>query len=113
LAEKDAQTKIAKDAINAKIKANKDLADLRLSADIIRVFNESANQGRTGTEEPSATKQGDASPTDSTQARTGTEVFGVINENNANHWTCVRQVEAWQNFWNDYKNDVIEATGPE
>ena len=112
-AEKDAQTKIAKDAINAKIKASKELADLRLSADIVRVFNESANQGRTHTEDPTATKQGDASSTNSSQGVTGTALFDTINENNANHWATVKQVEDWQNFWNDYKNEVIEATGPE
>jgi hypothetical protein len=113
LAEKDAQTALAAKNRQERIKANEDLRNLKLSADIIRLFNESANQGRSDSKEPPATKQGDDGTSNPPKASTstGVDLFGVVDENNANHWSCVRKVDAWQTFWLDLV-DVYNQADP-
>ena len=105
LTEKEAQTKIAKDAINAKIKAEKQLADLKFGPDVIKLFNESSDQGRTRSKDPTPTVKGDADSSDSSQTVTGTVLFQTINENNANAWDCVDRLDNWIEFWADIKQN--------
>jgi hypothetical protein len=105
LTEKEAQTKIAKDATNAKIKASKELADLKLSNQLVQLFNESANQGRTRTEDTTGTVKGNDDSSNPTTGITGTVFFATINENNANAWDCVDRLDKWIEFWGDIKQN--------
>ncbi len=106
LREKDAQAAIAAKAIKARILASEELKRLNLSADAIRLFDESANQGRTDSEGASDAKPGDATAGSAPVSVTGTELFEAININNAAHWDCVRKVEQWIGFWKDYTANV-------
>lgn len=94
--------------IEEAIQHDKELATLRVSYNAIGLYNASkrtpsapapkavkGDDGKAGTADPSGTANGvrvnDGIPL--------TVVWKNVAQNDANHWKCVRQVEAWQGFY--------------
>ncbi len=87
-------------ALDERIKNDKELASLRISSNLVRLFNESKHDPQ-----PNSTS---AVTVDAQEApaSTGTTLFTTIASNDRNHWECIHQVEDWQNFWRDYEASV-------
>lgn len=96
-------------AVKEKISANEELKRVRLSLSLVQLWNES----KQASSQASAAVQGNDAKTSGAKAPT-TEVtlqdlFIVSAENDANHLKCVKQVEAWQSFWQDAQKAVEEV----
>jgi hypothetical protein len=102
---------------NERIKLAKELADVKLSAAAVQLFNDSTNPGHSAPE----AKQGNdevASRSEApavaekplTQELSMLDLLTTSTENNTNHWACVFQVESWQKFWLEYEESVKNAT---
>ena len=104
---KDATTLTVENArLNAEaIKNAKELRDVKLSLDAVRLFNASKSD-----DSPVAdTKPGNdeaPTPTKETPSVNLQDLLLVVNENDANHKACIKTVEAWQGFWQDYVKKV-------
>lgn len=87
------------------IKNAKELRDVRLSLDAVRLFNASKSDDSPATD----TKPGnDEAPTAAKEAPAVNlqDLLLVVNENDTNHKACIKTVEAWQGFWQDYVKKV-------
>lgn len=99
--------------IKEDIKKNEEIAKLRVSADSVRLFNKSKLDPATTTTDTIERNVGETNPSStSTNSQTEstvslTAIYEVSAENDKNHWKCVKQVEDWQGFWQDY---VIAVT---
>lgn len=92
------------------IKNAKELANVKLSLDAIRLFNAS----KQSTAEEANSSKAVSGNDDSTAAvakaleeksQSLADLLQVVNTNDANHLKCIKQVEEWQKFWPD-----VEAT---
>lgn len=87
------------------IKNAKELRDVKLSLDAVRLFNASKSDDSSVAE----TKSGnDEAPTTTKETPTVNlqDLLLVVNDNDANHLACIKTVETWQNFWQDYVKKV-------
>ena len=85
------------------IKNAKELRDVKLSLDAIRLFNDSKQD----TAQVSAPTIKDNAGNTTASSKATPEVslqdlLQVVNTNDANHLKCIQQVEEWQHFWTDY-----------
>jgi hypothetical protein len=88
------------------IKNAKELRDVKLSLDALRLFNASKQSTVEG-QAPTVAVSGNATGASTTQeAVTLQDMLLVVNENDANHLKCIDQVHAWQKFWKDYQISV-------
>lgn len=85
-------------AIKDKISANEELKHVRLSLNLVQLWNASKQQPEAAT--PTAV-QGNDGKTSTTEV-TLNQLFTVSAENDKNHLKCVKQVEEWQAFWQEY-----------
>lgn len=110
---RDANTLVT---VNAKlneenIKNAKELRDVKLSLNTIRLFNAS-KQSSSQEEKPATTVSGnDGTATSVAKAleeksQTLADLMLVVNENDANHLKCIATVTEWQNFWREYERIV-------
>lgn len=94
-----------------KIKNDQELKSLRISLHALQLFNATKVDPATTV---AGTKQGDDGKTaGTTTIETGgtyngitiplSEVFQQVAKNDEAHWKCVKVVEEWQHFWQDYK----------
>ena len=96
--------------LQEKIKNDKELDSLRISAHAVELFNESKRNPSIPTPQTIEGNDGKASTPSTSLA----VVFAKVAENDSNHWKCVAQVELWQSFWGDYEQAVLrtQARGP-
>lgn len=107
--------KDANDLIISNAKANeenirnaKELHDVKLSLDAVRLFNSSKQSS------PADTKPGNVAEAPTTQeAPVNTsnlqEMLLVVNYNDAEHLKCIKQVTQWQDWYVDVKAAVERA----
>lgn len=100
-------------AVKERIAANEELRKLKLSLDLIRLFNASKQPPGEHNEVVANTNPGNDGQATATQEVTGTELFTVIAENDANHLKCIATVEQWQKFWTGYVANVERARAQE
>lgn len=92
--------------ISQKIHENAELKRTIISAAARELFNESTqNRPDQSTTTPQA-NTGDASQTTSSHSTTLDVLLDISNQNNANHNTCIKAVEAWQSMWTQYEKDL-------
>jgi hypothetical protein len=126
--EQHAQTLLAK-ATAERIRNEKILATIKLPDSAVQLFNDS-----TGTSNVSPTTKpvdgndgqaGASTGTESTKPQvpstdnqvtpapivnyTLQDMLLIANENNKNHWNCIKQVEDWQRFWKDFNAAVVST----
>ena len=102
--------KINKD-IKERIRGDKTARGISLPSSIVGLFNESAGQGNTTTKtDPgNAGKAGstkDTGPLVTEDSYNLGDLLFTADENNKNHWKCIKQVEEWQSFWHDFEVGV-------
>lgn len=107
-------TKLLEEAIQNDIELN----TLRVSYNAISLFNKSKRDPSSPASQAVKGNAGKASTTvELSDPNTGfvgrtvplSEIFSLVAKNDANHWKCVKQVEAWQGFWSDYEGAVKRA----
>jgi hypothetical protein len=96
-------------AVKERIAANEELRKLKLSLDLIRLFNASKQPPGEHNEDVAATNSGNDGSATAAVEVTGTELFTVIAENDSNHLKCIKTVEQWQTFWKGYVANVERA----
>lgn len=96
-------------AIKERIAANAELHKLKLSLDLIRLFNASKQPPGEHDEVPATAVTGNDGKATTPVEVTGTDLFTVIAENDANHLKCIKTVEQWQSFWLRYVENVRNA----
>jgi hypothetical protein len=99
--------------LKGRIQANEELRKLKLSLDLIRLFNASKQPPGEYNQESAATVSGHDGQATATQEVTGTELFTVIAENDSNHLKCIAVVEKWQEFWKGYVANVEKVRAQE
>lgn len=105
--------------VQSKIAADEESKRVKLSNNLIQLWNASKSPADP---EVTTTKSGDAgkaSPDTEVVKTTGEVVEKTLNDlfrvsaaNDANHLTCIKQVNAWQVFWHDYEQGVNSARSP-
>jgi len=94
-----------------KIKRDKESRGIKLSDNVISLFNGSKQPDQTSTaptikaDDGKASTAKDVGPSNP-QPITLNDLLQVSNENDQNHYRCIEQVEEWQSFWTKYKNNV-------
>lgn len=96
--------------LTERIKLDKELKSLRLSLNAIKLFNESKRDPSTATSETIQRNDGETDSSTTTQSVPLSTVFQVVAENDSNHWKCIKQVEQWQRFWQDYESAVKQVS---
>lgn len=99
-------------SLNQRIQGNASFHSVNIPGAAVRLFNDSTAEPHhnvlTGTE---PTDAGQASPATASPVTSPdvdlTTLLQVSADNNIEHWKCVHQVEAWQNFWSDYKQKTL------
>ncbi len=94
-------------AITQRIRSDKELASIKLSANAIRLFNDGKAASNTGSKGTAAPKPGDASAGDKTLA----DLMVVVKINEKNQNTCVDALTAWQSWWGDFSLAVQKVGG--
>ena len=96
-------------AIKQRIQSDEAAKNIVVPTASVRVFNDSAAAGSDSTRAP-ATVSGDAgstsTPATSDEVFTLQDIEGTAEVNNANHWNCIKVVEAWQVFWKEFSDNV-------
>lgn len=87
------------------IKNAKELRDVKLSLDAIRLFNASKSDDSSVADTKPRNDEA-PTPTKETPSVNLQDLLLVVNENDANHKACIKTVEAWQGFWQDYVKKV-------
>lgn len=95
-------------AIQEKIAANEELKRVRLSLELVQLWNESKRDPNG--QDASTTKQGDDGKASGTP--TLEDLFRASAENDARHWACVKQVNEWIDFWTEY-SQAVRLINPE
>lgn len=95
-------------ALAARIKANKELAAVRLSAESVRLFNDSK---QSPSDQAAPAKPGDAGKASGTAEVTLTDLFLVSKVNDENHLKCVKNLTKWQSFYSDLEQTVKQIEG--
>lgn len=90
--------------LQERIKANEELKRVTLSAELISLWN--ASKRDPDSQESPDAKQGDDGGTSASKAVTLQDLYAVSAENDANHWSCIKQVHEWQTFWRKYSTAV-------
>ena len=96
------------DALLARIKANKELAAVRLSLESIRLFNESK---QSPSNQAAPAKPGDVGEASGAATATLQDLFVVSKINDENHLKCVKNLTKWQNFYSDLEQTVKQIEG--
>ena len=99
--------------IKEQVKTNEELRKLKLSLDLIRLFNASKQPPGEHNEVVANSNPGNDGKAAATQEVTGTELFTIIAENDANHLKCIATVEKWQEFWKGYVANVERVRAQE
>lgn len=95
-------------ALAERIKTNKELKSMRLSLELVQLWNQS-KQGSGNQVAPA--QPGNDGKASGAQAVTLTDLFLVSKENDENHLKCVKNLEKWQNFYQDLEATVKQIEG--
>lgn len=91
-----------------KIQNDKELRDMRLSANAVRLFNDTKPSANG--QNPTATVGTNDGSTGANKTFTVADAFAVSAENDINHQVCIDTVLKWQNFWKDYSTRLKAIT---
>lgn len=94
------------------IKQSKELRNLHLSLNAVRLFNASKQQAESGGVPASgansaATVKGNDATTGTAGTVTVSDAFQVVAHNDANHLRCIAKVQQWQSFWKDFSTKYV------
>ncbi len=94
------------------IATNEELRKLKLSLNLIRLFNASKQPPGEHNEVTTNAVPGNDGKATAVVEATGNDLFTVIAINDANHLKCIATVEEWQKFWTGYVENVNRAQEP-
>ncbi len=105
---KDANTLVTVNArLNAEnIKNAKELRDVKLSYNAIRLFNASKQADPNPAPQAVEGNAGNTSPASEASLQ---DLLTVVNSNDENHLKCINALEQWQKFWPDVEAAVNRA----
>ncbi len=94
-------------AIQQRIKSDKELASIKLSANAVSVFNDgkaASDTVSTAAAKPTDAKAGDQGPTFA-------DLLSKVKENEKNQNECVDALTEWQKFWSAFVTSVQKVGG--